>query len=182
MVTIRPARDTDAQDIARVHIRAWRHAYAGIMPAGHLAGLDEQAWTAAHRARLLAEEGRGSRTDVAYAADGTISGFASCGPYRVAQDATRPDSAFGEVYAIYVDPARLGTGCGLALMRTATAYLRERGWTEVRLWVLADNARARRFYERFGFAPDGATSVYTLRTAGGDAIDLPEIRYAARWS
>jgi hypothetical protein len=39
------------------------------------------------------------------------------------------------------------------------------------LWVLRDNWRARRFYERAGFAPDGATNVLT---GLGDVL---EVRY-----
>jgi RimJ/RimL family protein N-acetyltransferase len=39
------------------------------------------------------------------------------------------------------------------------------------LWVLRDNTRARRFYERAGFAPDGATDV--LDRLGG----VTEVRY-----
>jgi RimJ/RimL family protein N-acetyltransferase len=33
------------------------------------------------------------------------------------------------------------------------------GYLSVTLWVLRDNRRARRFYERAGFAPDGASNV-----------------------
>jgi RimJ/RimL family protein N-acetyltransferase len=40
------------------------------------------------------------------------------------------------------------------------------------LWTLAGNARARRFYERAGFTPDGATS----RLAGLGHVE--EVRYA----
>jgi RimJ/RimL family protein N-acetyltransferase len=45
------------------------------------------------------------------------------------------------------------------------------GYLSVRLWVLRDNSRARRFYERAGFAPDGAS--HTLDGLGG----VTEIRY-----
>jgi RimJ/RimL family protein N-acetyltransferase len=42
------------------------------------------------------------------------------------------------------------------LARSAAA-----GYSSITLWVLRDNERARRFYERAGFAPDGATHVLT---------------------
>ena len=42
------------------------------------------------------------------------------------------------------------------LARSAAA-----GYSSITLWVLRDNERARRFYERAGFAPDGATNVLT---------------------
>jgi RimJ/RimL family protein N-acetyltransferase len=45
------------------------------------------------------------------------------------------------------------------------------GYQAITLWVLRDNQRARRFYERAGFLPDGATNV--LNGLGG----IIEVRY-----
>ncbi len=42
-------------------------------------------------------------------------------------------------------------------MGAASAELLRGGWREVTLWVFAANDRARFFYERFGFEPDGVT-------------------------
>ena len=39
-VTIRPAAEGDAAGIARVHVRSWQEAYAGIVPEAYLASLD----------------------------------------------------------------------------------------------------------------------------------------------
>ncbi len=41
------------------------------------------------------------------------------------------------------------------------------------LWVLAGNARARRFYQRCGWSPDGVDQIVPI--AG---VDLGEVRYA----
>jgi len=78
----------------------------------------------------------------------------------------------GEVYAIYLAPAAWSTGTGRALMAEALAALRAGGYQHVVLWVLTGNARARRFYAKAGFAPDGATN--TLTSLGG----VEELRYA----
>ena len=83
----------------------------------------------------------------------------------------------GEVTAIYVDPPHWGTGAGRALMDAACGRLVERGFTTVRLWVLAANHQARRFYERAGFVPDGATAGYPVGRPDGSVIELPEVRY-----
>ena len=37
--------------------------------------------------------------------------------------------------------------------------LRTAGYRRVVLWTLTENARARRFYDKAGFAPDGAINV-----------------------
>jgi GNAT superfamily N-acetyltransferase len=78
----------------------------------------------------------------------------------------------GELYALYVAPAWWSAGAGRALMASVLAALGEARYLRAVLWVLADNARARRFYERAGFAPDGATHV--LAGLGG----VLEVRYA----
>ena len=49
--------------------------------------------------------------------------------------------------------------------------VRVAGYACITLWVLEANARARRFYQRAGFAPDGARHV--LDDLGG----VTEIRY-----
>jgi len=77
----------------------------------------------------------------------------------------------GEVYAIYLAPAAWSTGTGRALMDAALAGLRVAGYQSVVLWVLTGNARARRFYGKAGFAPDGATNILT--GLGG----VEELRY-----
>lgn len=67
----------------------------------------------------------------------------------------------GELYALYVTPAWWSTGAGRALMDRVLALLAAERYQRAVLWVLADNARARGFYERAGFAPDGATNILT---------------------
>jgi GNAT superfamily N-acetyltransferase len=46
---------------------------------------------------------------------------------------------------------------GAVLLGSALDALRADGWPAVTLWMLEGNARGRAFYERFGFAADGAT-------------------------
>jgi len=51
--------------------------------------------------------------------------------------------------------------------------LRKQGFSEVVLWVLKENERARVFYEAQGFEADGAARVEVLR----DGTELHEVRY-----
>ena len=77
----------------------------------------------------------------------------------------------GELYALYLLPAWWSAGVGRALMTSVLDALRGARYRRVVLWVLADNARARRFYERAGFTLDGSTNV--LNGLGG----VLEVRY-----
>jgi len=71
------------------------------------------------------------------------------------------DGRVAELYALYVRPAWWSTGTGRALMERVLARSARAGYASIALWVLRDNRRARRFYERAGFTPDGATNVLT---------------------
>jgi GNAT superfamily N-acetyltransferase len=81
------------------------------------------------------------------------------------------DGRVAELYALYVHPAWWSTGTGRALMERVLARSSRAGYSSITLWVLRDNQRARRFYEKAGFAADGATNVLT--GLGG----VPELRY-----
>jgi GNAT superfamily N-acetyltransferase len=172
MVEIRPLTDADIDAVAAVHVRAWQAGYSGIIPADYLAALEPAAQAKRRRNRPGPP---GSHTLVAEDRD-TIVGFTSYGPYRVDRgDGYNP--AIGELYAVYVDPSRWGTGIGRKLFAAARAALTAAGYPTMRLWVLEENHRSRRFYERAGLVPDGERHIYTPR---GSMVELPELRYATR--
>ena len=65
----------------------------------------------------------------------------------------------GWLQGLYVVPERWGTGLADALHDRALDEVRALGAGSCRLWVLEDNARARRFYERRGWRENGASRV-----------------------
>ncbi|MEV4417699.1 GNAT family N-acetyltransferase [Catellatospora sp. NPDC049609] len=171
--TVRPELPQDCRAVAELHIRAWQVGYAGIVPDAVLAALDVEQrvrW----RLDRLADRDSPFRNLVALDGD-TVTGFVCHGPYRdQARDGAPLLPEHGEILAIYVHPDRWGTGAGDALLRAALDELPQ---PEVRLWVLADNHRALRFYARHGLHPDGTRAAY--RPAGTD-VDIPELRLALR--
>ena len=157
---IRRARLDDAAAIAAVHVRTWQSAYEHVFGAERLAGLD-----------LAAREGLARRfaTDAAQDAfvaegDGGIVGFVATGP---PQDGGEER----ELYAIYVLPEAWGTDAGSGLMAAAVEAMRDREAVDAILWVLEDNPRARRFYEREGWVEDGAAESDYL------GLTVPLVRY-----
>jgi GNAT superfamily N-acetyltransferase len=173
MLVLRPLTHTDIDAVAAMHVRTWQAGYAGIMPGEVLDALDPAVFAESRRSRAAPP---GAQTLVAED-DGVIVGFASFGPRLVQDDSDLSTAGIGEVYAIYVAPERWGTGAGRALMTAAREALAAAGFAVMRLWVLAENHRARRFYERAGMAPDGARDTFT---PPGSSAELPEIRYAMR--
>jgi GNAT superfamily N-acetyltransferase len=138
-----------------VHVRTWQAAYAHVFPRERLAELPIERRAAQWRESppIVAE------------VDGTVVGFVSVG-------ASRDSDASGELFAIYVDPLRWGTGVGRELIAAGEARLRDLGHIDVILWVLDDNPRARRFYERAGWRIDTASRPIEIF-----GIEVPEVRY-----
>jgi len=164
---VRAARPEDARPVAEVHVASWRHAYRGLLPDQSLERLSvddrEAMWLGA-----FADPEPKSGAFVAEV-DGRIVGFASFCPSR---DEDAPERT-GEVPAIYVDPAMLGTGVGRELFEAATLALRGAGFARATLWVLEANALARRFYEKAGWVWDGSVGTHMF-----DCANEPVVRYA----
>jgi len=159
---IRPATATDAAAMARVQVDSWRAAYDGLMPAAVIESFTPEGRT--HQwERFFARPG----DHVALVADHDgVVGFASIGPAR-----GEPEG-LGEIYAIYVTPDHWGHGHGRDMIVEAEARLRSSGNTAAVLWVLTENARARRFYEAAGWETDGHTRIEVMPDG-----DLHEVRY-----
>ena len=79
------------------------------------------------------------------------------------------DGGQGDVLTIGVRPELQGRGVGARLLTALLDEAAARGCREVFLEVRADNDRARRLYERFGFTPIGVRKRY-YQPSGVDAI------------
>jgi ribosomal protein S18 acetylase RimI-like enzyme len=166
-VTIRTATALDADEIARVQVESWRVAYEGIVPDEHLKGLDWREWAITRREQLERAAEDGVRVLVALD-DGVLVGYVATGPERDSSPSSPPSGQ--EIYALYLAPEVWGQGIGHDLLSRAVSEVPVE--VPVTLWVLADNLRARAFYERQGFRTDGATT--TIQRGGRE---LAEVRY-----
>jgi ribosomal protein S18 acetylase RimI-like enzyme len=175
VLTVRAATLDDAEDIVRINVNGWQKAYAGIVPADVLDAMEPTGRVERYRHRMR----QAADTEQLIAVeDGVTVGYVGFGRYRIGQQEGALHRTIAEIFSIYVDPPRWGTGAGRTLMDAALARLTQRGFRQVRLWVLAANHQARRFYERAGFTVDGATADYPVSRPDGSIVDLPEVRYA----
>jgi ribosomal protein S18 acetylase RimI-like enzyme len=173
MFQIREAQVPDARGIAEVWVRTWQEAYRDILPTAFLNGLSVDAGEKRWR-DLLNAAMPGRRTLVADSG-GQVVGFVTAGVLR--DEKAQPPS--GEVYAIYVLPDWWGQDIVRSLLAHAEQVLIEQGCDEAVLWVLADNQRARTFYERAGWRTDGGAKRDTL---GGREVEEVRYRIALRRS
>jgi GNAT superfamily N-acetyltransferase len=143
--TIRSAGERDLTAVAGVHRRSRTAAYAGFVPADALAAVPEASMIEYWTERWRYE--RDVHQLTVATEDDEIVGFTYLGPYE------EPDT--GILHAIHVSPEAQGRGVGAALMADALKKLAAAGWHHAVLWVLAENAHARGFYEHGGWAADG---------------------------
>lgn len=184
-ISIRTPSVGDGGAIARAHVRAWKTAYAGIMPADFLDSIDEDdrslAWE--QRLRDRAAQPNNLRTELLVADVGItipgpggrgheiaareIVGVATVGPERDVDGSDR-----GELWMINVRPDVWGVGVGPALLTASRGRLDALGYRTSVLWVVAGNMRARRFYEREGWSFDG-----TEKDEDFGGVNVHELRY-----
>ncbi|WP_443051104.1 GNAT family N-acetyltransferase [Streptomyces sp. JV185] len=167
-IHVRDMTVDDCEAVTRLRVRGWRAAYAGLVPQSYLDGMDRAVAEDAERRRASLARGTTLVNVVAERPDLGVIGWACYGPYRE----NGGPSARGELYAVYVTPEQIGTGAGRALMTEVLARAAADRFPDLALWVLKENARARRFYERAGFRPDGAEESFEA-----DGALVPEVRY-----
>jgi GNAT superfamily N-acetyltransferase len=163
---IREGAPKDAEAIAGIHVRAWQTAYRGQLTDEYLDDLKVEDRLEQHRGAL--ESAPADYRMWVAEEDGRPVGFAVTAR---SQDADA-DERTAEVYAIYLEPDRVGTGVGRELFAHAVADLRERGFRTATLWVLETNEPTRRFYEMAGWKPDGAATSERV-----DCEMRPTVRY-----
>ena len=76
---------------------------------------------------------------------------------------TRPAAGGGtewHIVSMWASPLARGSGAADLLVRAVAGHVRAEGEHRITLWVADDNARARGFYQRFGFRATGARQTY----------------------
>lgn len=156
-IAVRRPTQADADAMAEVHNRGWREAYAHLLPESFYdeAALERRR----HMWRRVIERADGGSRLALGESGGTVVGVALAGT-SLGEEPVRDL----ELYTLYVVAEHYGTGVGQALLDTVL------GRDGAQLWVARDNPRARAFYRRNGFVPDGAEKVDT------SANDLVEVR------
>jgi ribosomal protein S18 acetylase RimI-like enzyme len=132
-VTLRRARSTDAPAIAEIWSAGWRDGHVGNVPDELVSARTAESF------RLRA---------ATRAADATVAevGEAVAGFVMVVGD---------EVEQVYVAAAHRGNGIAGVLLAEAERLVAAEGHPVAWLAVVPGNTRARRFYERAGWADEG---------------------------
>lgn len=138
--------EADSVSASRIYALSWKKAYRGIYSDTLLNEIDLTDWVETFNSNYVT-----GRFQIAIL---TLNGedVAACGfgPSR-----NYDDPAFGEVTSFYALPEIWGSGYNAYLMQFALTALAKAGHTHAHIWVLKNNPRAKRFYEKCGFKPNG---------------------------
>lgn len=145
-----------AEALSRILIAAWRTGFRGILSDEIIEKYTEFEGCKAMFAQLLSS---GVGTMYLGELDGSPAGLL----YWL------PEGEDARLEALLTVPEAWGKGVGPALMERALADMAEAGVEAAHVWPFGENRRARRFYEKHGFAPSGKTHM-------GDALELEYIR------
>ncbi|MEV6595316.1 GNAT family N-acetyltransferase [Actinoplanes sp. NPDC051346] len=160
---VRPARPSDAGEIARIQLSTWRTAYRRMFPAHVLANLDEvylaRGWTEAieaapsprHRVMIAVEQ-----NDTAQ----TVVGFAAAGPADEQALAPEEPPLAEDVAAVtdlLIEPRWGRRGHGSRLLAATVDLWREDGFASAVAWAYDADPAMQKFLISTGWEPDGAT-------------------------
>ena len=141
--------DAEVEGKAYVHWKSWQETYTGLVDADYL-----QQMTLEKCLKMA----RKWRDNILLAKDGdNVVGFVGYGVHR---DPTLADT--GEIFSIYVLKEYHDQKIGYRLMNAAMEELS--AYSRIAVWVLKNNDRAIRFYQRYGFVFDGTEQEIVMGT------------------
>jgi len=192
-VSVRAAREGDADEIGRIQVETWRTGYGAILPDPVLQSLTPELAAAAWRDAVLEPPSPRHHVLVAQEQTWTV-GFAGFGPAAdtvaaepptgdadPAEDAaSAEDSAPAEdavpegtieISPLLVEPRWGRRGHGSRLLAAVVDHARADGMQRAIVWIPEADTASREFYLSAGWAPDGL--VRALDTGAGE---LREVR------
>lgn len=146
--SVRPCeeRDLDGVSALAAKLVAFHHELhpSRFLPSGERVRDGYRWW--------LGKELANARAAIVVAARGEAIGGYAYG--RVEErDWMRLVDAHGKLHDVWVEPELRGTGLAERLVRACIAALEAKGAKQILLDTAWDNGRARRFFEKLGFAP-----------------------------
>ena len=147
MVDIRIATTTeDAISASNIYAKSWKSCYRGILSDELLDSIPLDFWVSAFTGNFSSH-----RFEIAIMNE---SGFdIGAGGYGMSRDYEEKD--VGEITSIYLQPEAWGKGYAKQLFDFMVKELRSMKCRKIHLWVIKENIRAQRFYEKCGFEKTG---------------------------
>ena len=147
-------QNDDPLVISNIYESSWKYAYKNIIPQEYLDSIPTGRW-----ANSITKDGM---INLVLLENELIIGTAS-----ICRSRWKQCDEFGEIVSMYFLPEYMGKGFGSHLLKRCIKELNSLGFDKILLWVLADNVRARKFYEKNGFV---CSNEYLNDNIGGKEI------------
>ena len=141
----RAATVDDLPVIAEIFLRCWTISYKSVLSESARNSFTLESAAELWRKSIEIPEDKQTLL--------LIDGEKAVAVFRIGSD--KDDPLRGHLFSLYVDPDSAGRGFGKSALREAIERNRDRGFTQMTLWVFADNEIANSLYTKSGFAPTG---------------------------
>ena len=141
----RAATVDDLPAIAEIFLRCWTISYKSVLSESARNSFTPESAAELWRKSIELPEDKQTLL--------LIDGEKAVAVFRIGSD--KDDSSRGHLFSLYVDPDSAGRGFGKSALKEAIERNRDRGFTQMTLWVFADNEIANSLYTKSGFAPTG---------------------------
>jgi len=163
--TFRFAHKTDAPILAEINLQSWQHAYKNILPGHVLRSMDLKKLEQG----CLSIINHTDKKILVLEIESAVHGYTIYGEI----EPLIPKEEF-EIFQFYLDPRVIGKGSGAKLLQKTKENIEADGGEQIIVKVLEKNTRARKFFEKFGFAQIGP--------ATKDSSAVPEAIVCYRFS
>lgn len=137
----------DSEVLGKIHSESSQAGFRGIIPDCIL----NDVFSIERRTRRFISEISecSPRTAIVFE-EGEPAGFISFGECRYGNH----DKSWMEIWRVYLIPKFWGSGVAKELVEWGISEILKENFTNIELWVLEENIRARNFYQKMGFKYD----------------------------
>jgi GNAT superfamily N-acetyltransferase len=162
---VRPARQSDAAEIARVQLATWRIAYRRLMPRHILEEITEEFLLERWLEAVTAPPSSRHRVLVAIeqAAQEYLVGFLASEPSEL-------DPGVAAITELLIEPRWGRRGHGSRLLAASVDLWRSDGFTSAGAWAFEQDVATQKFLTSAGWAPDGETQALDI-----DDLLVPQV-------
>jgi GNAT superfamily N-acetyltransferase len=154
---VRPARQSDAAEIARVQLATWRVAYRRLLPRHILDEINESFLQERWLEAVIAPPSARHRVLVAIeqAAQEYLVGF-------LASEPSEDDHGKAAITELLVEPRWGRRGHGSRLLAASVDLWRQDAFAAAGAWAFEQDVALQKFLTSAGWAPDGTTRAFDV--------------------
>lgn len=156
---IRKARLNDINSLANIHSLSWKEAYKNIFSEKFLKNLRTEIFLENRKKKFRRDIEENSMLDffIIEFSEKAIGILILSSLQKITKDKN-----VAEIIAIYLLPEFWNSGFGKEILSFSIARAKDFGAKKIFLWVVVENKRARKFYEKNGFVVTGRKKILPI--------------------